>query len=337
MKALACEDGGGDPPPPLASPPTGGLPCVSSNRSRCPILRRSRSPRKFPLPLRPRPRREDPPQPQPDRRAPTLPLRGCPARGRSASSSWMRVHALLGTGLAGRSPRTRPPPSLGHAWAMKAVHGSKTKGDRHDAEAIARLLRGGNFPLAYAYPKERRGLRDLLRARLRLVRQRAELYGHVHTARRQANLPPVAGDPQGRDSAAAAATPTSPTPSSAAASRPTSACSNPWIPPSDRSRGRTSRTLQEGEHYPTWEEKGKQRARVCSCRKERKEEEKEEEKGSGVIVFLPLFFAGGRAAVATTPTPTAPPSAPPTTPPRRAGHAPPNAAAPPVPPPSPPR
>src|SRR5262245_25414597 len=32
---------------------------------------------------------------------------------------------------------------LGHAWGMKAVHGSKTKCDRHDAEAIARLLRGG--------------------------------------------------------------------------------------------------------------------------------------------------------------------------------------------------
>ena len=84
--------------------------------------------------------------------------------------------------------------ALGHAWAMKAVHGQKTKCDRHDAEAIARLLRGGNFPPAYAYPRERRGLRDLLRARLRLVRQRAELYGHVHTARRQANLPPVSND-----------------------------------------------------------------------------------------------------------------------------------------------
>jgi|SRR5579885_1143600 len=82
----------------------------------------------------------------------------------------------------------------GHASAMKAVHGSKTKGDRQDAEAIARLLKGGNFPPAYAYPKERRGLRDLLRPRLRLVRQRAELYGHVHTARRQANLPPASGD-----------------------------------------------------------------------------------------------------------------------------------------------
>jgi transposase len=84
--------------------------------------------------------------------------------------------------------------ALGHAWAMKAVHGQKTKCDRKDAEAIARLLKGGNFPPAYAYPKERRGLRDLLRSRLRLVRQRAELYGHVHTARRQANLPPVSSD-----------------------------------------------------------------------------------------------------------------------------------------------
>ncbi len=83
---------------------------------------------------------------------------------------------------------------LGHAWAMKAVHGSKTQCDRQDAFAIARLLKGGNFPPAYAYPRERRGLRDLLRARLRLVRQRAELYGHVHTARRQANLPPVSSD-----------------------------------------------------------------------------------------------------------------------------------------------
>ncbi|HET8648218.1 MAG TPA: IS110 family transposase, partial [Vicinamibacteria bacterium] len=83
---------------------------------------------------------------------------------------------------------------LGHAWAMKAIHGCKTKCDRKDAEALARLLKGGNFPPAYAYPRERRSLRDLLRARLRLVRQRAERYGHVHTARRQANLPPVSSD-----------------------------------------------------------------------------------------------------------------------------------------------
>ena len=31
---------------------------------------------------------------------------------------------------------------LGHAWGMKAVHGAKTKCDRKDAEAIARLQIG---------------------------------------------------------------------------------------------------------------------------------------------------------------------------------------------------
>src|SRR5262249_56765634 len=47
---------------------------------------------------------------------------------------------------------------LGHAWAMKAVHGCKSKCDRKDAEAIAPLLPGGNFPPAYAYPPDRSGL-----------------------------------------------------------------------------------------------------------------------------------------------------------------------------------
>jgi transposase len=84
--------------------------------------------------------------------------------------------------------------ALGDAWGMKAVHGSKTKSDAHDADTIARLLRGGNLPLAYAYPRERRSLRDLLRARLRFVRLRARTYGHVHTALRQLNLPPVSSD-----------------------------------------------------------------------------------------------------------------------------------------------
>ena len=96
--------------------------------------------------------------------------------------------------LADTCRREAIPFALGHAWGLKAVHGSKTKSDAHDAEVIARLLRGGNFPLAYAYPHERRGLRDLLRTRLRLVRQRAELYGHVHTVRRQLNLAPVGSD-----------------------------------------------------------------------------------------------------------------------------------------------
>jgi hypothetical protein len=34
---------------------------------------------------------------------------------------------------------------------MKALHGGKTKNDKIDSRKIAALIRGGNFPLAYAY------------------------------------------------------------------------------------------------------------------------------------------------------------------------------------------
>src|SRR5438477_1428165 len=46
---------------------------------------------------------------------------------------------------------------LGHAFYMKLIHGGKGKNDRLDAGKIARLLRCGSFPLAYAYPKGMRG------------------------------------------------------------------------------------------------------------------------------------------------------------------------------------
>lgn len=40
--------------------------------------------------------------------------------------------------------RTRPDEFL----RMRAVHGTKTKHDREDGYKIARMVRGGNFPLA---------------------------------------------------------------------------------------------------------------------------------------------------------------------------------------------
>ena len=39
---------------------------------------------------------------------------------------------------------------LGHALYMKAIHGGKAKNDDIDAEKIARLLKGGKTPGAYA-------------------------------------------------------------------------------------------------------------------------------------------------------------------------------------------
>lgn len=80
---------------------------------------------------------------------------------------------------------------LGHALYMKAVHGGKTKNDRQDARTIARLLRGGTFPLAYVYPKEKRATRDLLRRRTHFVRKRAELLAHVQNTSWQYRLEPI--------------------------------------------------------------------------------------------------------------------------------------------------
>ena len=79
---------------------------------------------------------------------------------------------------------------LGHALYMKAIHGGKTKNDRIDSFKIAMLMRGGNFPLAYVYPKAMRATRDLLRRRTRIVQHGAMLKAHVVNTTSQYNLPP---------------------------------------------------------------------------------------------------------------------------------------------------
>jgi len=79
---------------------------------------------------------------------------------------------------------------LGHALYMKAIHGGKAKNDRIDSRKIAALLAGGNFPLAYTYPRGMRSTRDLLRRRNYLVRHRAELDVHAQNTATQYNLPP---------------------------------------------------------------------------------------------------------------------------------------------------
>jgi transposase len=79
---------------------------------------------------------------------------------------------------------------VGHALYMKLIHGGKAKNDRIDAGKIARLLRGGNFPLSYVYPRGMRETRDLLRRRMYLVHKRAELITHLEILNAQNNLPP---------------------------------------------------------------------------------------------------------------------------------------------------
>jgi transposase len=83
------------------------------------------------------------------------------------------------------------PFALGHALAMKHIHGGKAKNDRIDAGKLAAMLRGGLFPLAYAYPRAKRQTRDLLRRRSYFVRQRASLIAHIVNTNSQFNRPPL--------------------------------------------------------------------------------------------------------------------------------------------------
>jgi transposase len=83
------------------------------------------------------------------------------------------------------------PFALGHALAMKHIHGGKSKTDKIDAGKLAAMLRGGLFPLAYAYPRAKRQTRDLLRRRSHFVRQRAQLIAHIVNTNSQFNLPPL--------------------------------------------------------------------------------------------------------------------------------------------------
>lgn len=56
--------------------------------------------------------------------------------------------------------------------AVRQYEGLKYVDDRHDARWLARLLQLGILPTGYIYPKQQRALRDLLRRRFFLVRQR---------------------------------------------------------------------------------------------------------------------------------------------------------------------
>jgi transposase len=63
---------------------------------------------------------------------------------------------------------------LAHTAGMKQYEGLKYRNDHVDARHLAHLLRLGILPTGYIYPKSQRGLRDLLRKRAKLVRQKVD-------------------------------------------------------------------------------------------------------------------------------------------------------------------
>lgn len=61
---------------------------------------------------------------------------------------------------------------LANTAAIEQYKGLKHTDDRSDARWLAHLLRLGILPEGYIYPRDERGVRDLLRKRMNLVRQR---------------------------------------------------------------------------------------------------------------------------------------------------------------------
>ena len=64
------------------------------------------------------------------------------------------------------------PVQLVNTSAVKQYEGLKSTDDKHDARWLSHLMRLGILPTGYVYPKEDRPVRDLLRKRSRLVKQR---------------------------------------------------------------------------------------------------------------------------------------------------------------------
>jgi len=82
---------------------------------------------------------------------------------------------------------------LAHAKHLKAIAYAKVKTDAVDATTMAHVLRLGFIPEAHQISRDRRGFRDLLRHRLRLVETRTRLQTQAQAMLLQFNRGPVAG------------------------------------------------------------------------------------------------------------------------------------------------
>ena len=80
---------------------------------------------------------------------------------------------------------------LAHPRRLKAIVDGRAKTDKLDAALLAQLLRVGLIPTAYVPPDRYAHLRDLTRARARLVRHQVRAKNELHAllARRNVHLP----------------------------------------------------------------------------------------------------------------------------------------------------
>ena len=76
---------------------------------------------------------------------------------------------------------------LAHAKYLKAISYAKVKTDKVDSETLAMLLRLDCIPRAHKIRRELRDLRDVMRARLRLVQKRTSCCVSIHNLGRKLN------------------------------------------------------------------------------------------------------------------------------------------------------
>jgi transposase len=83
---------------------------------------------------------------------------------------------------------------LAHAKYIKAIAYAKVKTDKVDSHTLAQLLRMNFIPRAHKIRPELRGLRDMMRARLRLIQRRTSSMNSIHRIGEKLN---AAIDPKG--------------------------------------------------------------------------------------------------------------------------------------------
>lgn len=87
---------------------------------------------------------------------------------------------------------------LAHPKQVRAIATAKVKTDKIDATILAHLARADLLPTAYAPPVEIRQLRELVRHRAKLVRERTRHKNRVHRLLSQYNLHPPCKDVFGK-------------------------------------------------------------------------------------------------------------------------------------------
>jgi len=80
---------------------------------------------------------------------------------------------------------------LAHATRLKAIAAAKVKTHQVDSDILALLLRADLIPVAHMIPREKRGARDLMRARLRLVEKCVSAQNSVDRLLEKFNVPEV--------------------------------------------------------------------------------------------------------------------------------------------------